>query len=260
MSEVFVIQLADGPGRPVVLSHALGLDHAMWLDWAASQAGKRPVLAYDHPGQGRSALPARGLTMESLVDAAASVVNEWGRGPVVWLGLSMGGMVGQGMGIRRPDLVRGLILAHTTAVYPQPGRDAWTQRIAAVESGGMESVVDLVTQRYLTEAFRKEHPDATARLREQLLLNDARGYAACCQAIREVDWLGQLHAINCPALVLAGALDAGATPQMARDIAQRVPAARLEILEAASHMSPWEQPAAFHAAVQSFLADIDRHD
>jgi 3-oxoadipate enol-lactonase len=53
MAQLHFTQVAEGPGRPIVVSHALGLDHRMWLDWIKTQAGQRPVLAYDHPGHGR---------------------------------------------------------------------------------------------------------------------------------------------------------------------------------------------------------------
>jgi 3-oxoadipate enol-lactonase len=257
MAEIFATQLADGPGRPVVLSHALGLDHTMWSAWAATQAGQRPVLAYDHRGHGKSSLPFGPITLHSLVDDAEQVVVEWRRGPVVFVGLSMGGMVGQGLAIRRPDLLRGLVLAHTAAVYPTAARLAWAQRIEAVRVGGMAAVADLVVQRYLNEDFRRSHPDTTARLRAQLLSNDAVGYSANCHAVAAVDWLDELHRIACPTLVLAGALDVGATPAMAEAIQQRIPGARLEVFDHASHLSPLEQPAAFQRAVHDFLLSAD---
>lgn len=256
MSDIFVTQLANGPGRPVVLSHALGLDHTMWSAWAATQAGRRPVLAYDHRGHGRSPMTNGPLTMHTLVDDAERLVEQWQRGPVVWLGLSMGGMVGQGLAIRRSDLLCGLVLAHTTAVYPSAARLAWAQRIAAVNGGGMAAVADLVTQRYLNDAFRAAHPDATAGLRRQLLDNDPAGYVANCQAVADVDWLDALHRIACPTLVLAGALDVGATPAMAQAIQQRVAGARLEVIDNASHLSPLEQPDAFQHAVHDFLQTL----
>lgn len=256
MPDLFATLLADGPGRPVVLSHALGLDHTMWLAWAATQVGQRPVLAYDHRGQGRSPMPNGPLTMRTLVDDAERLVERWQRGPVVWLGLSMGGMVGQGLAIRRPDLLCGLVLAHTAAVYPPAAQLAWAQRIAAVNGGGMAAVADLVTQRYLNDAFRAAHSDAAASLRGQLLDNDPAGYVANCQAVADVDWLDALHRITCPTLVLAGALDVGATPAMAQAIQQRIPGARLEVFENASHLSPLEQPAAFQRAVHDFLQTL----
>jgi 3-oxoadipate enol-lactonase len=255
MAELFATQLTDGPGWPVVLSHALGLDHTMWSSWAATQAGQRPVLAYDHRGHGKSPAALGTLTMHSLVDDAEQIVVNWRRGPVVFVGLSMGGMVGQGLAIRRPDLLQALVLAHTAAVYPTAARQAWAQRIEAVIAGGMPAVADLVVQRYLNDEFRQAHPDEAARLRTQLLGNDPKGYMACCHAVAGVDWLEKLHNITCPTLVLAGALDVGATPAMAKDIQQRIPGARAELIEQASHLSPLEQPAAFQRALDDFFRD-----
>jgi 3-oxoadipate enol-lactonase len=195
--------------------------------------------------------------MQTLVDDAARVVEGWRRGPVVFMGLSMGGMVAQGLGIGRPELVRGLVLANTTSVYPAAAKAAWAQRIATVRAGGMEAVADLVVQRYLSEEFRSANPLAAARLGAKVLANDPESYAACCEAVAEVDWAEELHRIACPTLVLAGALDAGATPEMAQAIASRIAGARLQVLERASHLSVEEQPEAFHAAVEDFLAAIE---
>lgn len=226
----------------------------MWTSTAALLAGERPVLAYDHRGHGRSPVPPGPYSMDDLVTDARGVIERWGRGPVIWLGLSMGGMVGQGLSIRHPDLVRGLVLAHTSARYPAAAREAWQQRIRLVEQGGMAAVVDLVLQRYLTAAVRATQPQLHEALRRRVLTTDAAGYMASCAAVAGVDWLDELHRIDCPTLVLAGELDAGAPPAMAREIHERIRAARLAIVPDASHLSPIEQPARFEAALRSFLA------
>lgn len=253
MAELFFKQIADGPGRAVVLSHALGLDHMMWSATAGLWEGQRPVLVYDHRGHGRSAVPPGPYSMDDFVGDAAAVVRRWNRGPVTWIGLSMGGMAGQGLAIRHPDLVDGLVLAHTVARYPQPARQAWEQRIRLVDQGGMAAVVDLVLQRYLTDAVRSSQPQLVQGLRERILACDPKGYAAACAAVGAVDWLDQLPDVRCPSLVIAGELDAGATPAMAREIQERIPGARFKEIAAASHLSPLEQPDSFVEAVQEFL-------
>lgn len=122
-------------GVPVVLSHALGLDMGMW-DRVASALGERhPVLRYDHRGHGRSAVPRGPYTMDDLVDDAARLVGEWGRGPVVFIGLSLGGMVAQGLAVRRPELLRGMVVANSVPRYGDDAAAGWAARIAAVEAG-----------------------------------------------------------------------------------------------------------------------------
>lgn len=251
------IALQGAPGgSPIVLSHALGLDLHMWDELAAELGSEHRVLRYDHRGQGGSAAPPGPYTMRDLVDDAARVVREWGVGPVVWVGLSMGGMVGQGLAIQHPELVRGLVLANTTAAYPPEAATTWSQRISAVTNGGMPAVVDAVLERYLTPAFRAAHPKQVARYRRTLLRSDRAGYAASCSAVAGVDWLEQLGVIRAPTLVIAGALDKGATPAMAQAIAERIKGSELAVLDA-SHLSVAEQPAAFSALVHPFLAKVD---
>ncbi|MBS0445322.1 MAG: alpha/beta fold hydrolase [Proteobacteria bacterium] len=244
----------QGKGAPVVLAHALGLDRRMWDDHAAGLAATHEVLRYDQRGHGASAIPPGPYTMDALVDDAARLVREWGRGPVVWIGLSMGGMVGQGLAIRHPELVRGLVLANTGAQYPAAAKEAWAQRIAKVEAGGMAAIVEMVIERYLHPGHRAAHPSAVESLRRTLLRSDPAGYVACCHAVANVDWLESLAAVRCPTLVIAGRLDLGAPVAMSEAIASRIPGAALVVLEEASHLSVAEQPALFAEQVQRFLA------
>ena len=244
----------QGSGPPVVLSHALGLDLHMWDALAARLAANYTVLRYDHRGHGESARPPGPYAIDDLVDDAARVVREWGRGPVAWVGLSMGGMVGQGLAVGHPELLSSVVLANTTARYPEAAAQAWAARIAAVEKGGMAAVADAVVERYLHADWRASHPLAAAALRAALLRADPAGYIASCHAVASVDWLGRLAAVKLPTLVIAGARDAGATPEMARAIADRIAGSTLEVFDGASHLSVAEEPELFAAAVESFLA------
>ncbi|WKB51965.1 bifunctional 4-carboxymuconolactone decarboxylase/3-oxoadipate enol-lactonase PcaCD [Eleftheria terrae] len=245
--------LRQGQGRPVVLSHALGLDSHMWDPLASSLAGDCEVLRYDHRGHGRSAVPAGPYAMDQLVADAARVVREWGRGPVLWVGLSMGGMVGLGLAARHPELVQALVVANSTACYPPAARDAWQQRIDAVRQGGLAAVAEAVMARYFHAGFLAGQPEVAARARATLLATDPVGYLGCCHAVAAVDWRAELPGLKCPTLVLAGALDAGAPPSMSEAIAAAIPGARLELMEGASHISVLEQPAAFERLLREFM-------
>jgi len=246
----------EGKGPPVVLSHALGLDLHMWDDLPRRLAAQYTVLRYDQRGHGGSAQPPGPYTMDDLVDDAARAIREWGRGPVAWIGLSMGGMVGQGLAVRHPELLRGAVLANTVGRYPDAARPTWAARIASVEHGGMAAVADAVVERYLHADYRAAHPEVVARLRARLLRTDPAAYVACCHAVADVDWLDRLAGIRLPTLVIAGARDVGATPEMARAIAERVAGAELRVFADASHLSVVEVGDEFHAAVSSFLASL----
>jgi 3-oxoadipate enol-lactonase len=248
---------AKGGAAPVVLSHALGLDHHMWDAFAAELAAAgHPVLRYDHRGHGDSAVPAGPYTIDDLVDDGARLIREWGRGPVVWIGLSMGGMVGEGLAIRHPEIIKALVLANTGSKYPDAAQAMWSQRIATVEAKGLAGIAESVMDRYFTADVRATRGDEVEPFRQRLLRTDAAGYAATCHAVAAVNWLDQLNKIRCATLVIAGAQDVGAPVAMSEAMVERIPGAQLVVFDDASHLSVVEQPAKFSQAVKTFLARV----
>ncbi len=241
------------PRHTVVLSHALGCDLTMWDALANALAIDCRVIAYDHRGHGSSDAPDAPYSMADLADDAARLLRELDTGPVVWVGLSMGGMVGQELALRHPSLVQALVLANTTSGYPEAARAVWEQRIATVREQGIEAIADAVMGRYFHDAFRAEKAGTVARFRRRLTGTDPTGYVGCCNAVGQVDTTGRLGQIKAPALVIAGELDQGTPVAMAHTLADGIPDARLVVLPDASHLSAIEQPAAFQQAVTGFI-------
>ncbi|AMP03098.1 alpha/beta fold hydrolase [Collimonas pratensis] len=244
------------PRHTVVLSHALGCDLTMWDELAQLLAADCRVVTYDHRGHGSSDAPAGLYSMAELADDAARLLRELDSGPVVWIGLSMGGMVGQELALRHPSLVAGLALANTTSGYPAAARDAWQQRIATVRTNGIEAIADAVMGRYFHERFRAEYSATVRRFRRRLITTDAGGYIGCCHAVGMVDTSARLSQIAATTLVIAGELDQGTPLAMAQKLAEAIPQARLTVLKNASHLSAIEQPQAFARAVQEFLLTL----
>ncbi|MYM94973.1 bifunctional 4-carboxymuconolactone decarboxylase/3-oxoadipate enol-lactonase PcaCD [Duganella vulcania] len=244
------------PRHTVVLSHALGCDLTMWDSLANQLATDCRVIAYDHRGHGASSAPQGLYTMADLADDAAALLRELDTGPVVWIGLSMGGMVGQEVALRHPSLVRALVLGNTTSRYPETAREAWQQRIATVREQGIEVIADAVMGRYFHDAFRAEHAATVARFRRRLLSTDSTGYIGCCNAVGTVDTTDRLGAIAVPTLLIAGELDQGTPVAMSQIVQQAIPGAALVVLPGASHLGAVEQPALFAAAVTGFLAGL----
>lgn len=255
----FLHSVRHGAGRTplVVLSHALGLDHHMWDAIIAPLAQTHDVLVYDQRGHGRSPDPGpSGWSLDDLVEDAAALIRDRSDAPVVFIGLSMGGMVAQGLAIRHPDLLRAAVFAHTVASYSEPVRQGWMQRIRTVETAGMPAVLDTVVARYLGEAFRHQRPDAVAALKSQLLAMDPAAYAAACRAVSGVNWVPELPRIRCPVLVVAGRHDLGAPVEAAHSLAQATPGAQLAILEHSAHLSPVEEPERLASILQDFLRQL----
>jgi 3-oxoadipate enol-lactonase len=246
------------PRHTVVLSHAIGADLMMWDGLANQLASDCRVIAYDHRGHGSS---DKGdgddlYSMADLADDAARLLRELDTGPVVWVGLSMGGMAGQELALRHPGLMRALVLANTTSAYPEAAREAWRQRIVTVREQGIEAIADAVMGRYFHDDFRAAHAATVVRFRQRLTSTDAQGYVGCCHAVGMVDTTGRLGQIAVPTLVIAGALDQGTPVAMAQALADAIAGAQLRVIEGASHISAVEQPEAFAALVVDFLAQL----
>jgi 3-oxoadipate enol-lactonase len=244
------------PRHTVVLSHALGCDLTMWDGLANLLAADCRVIAYDHRGHGSSDAPEGMYAMMELADDAARLLRELDTGPVVWVGLSMGGMVGQELALRHPSLVRALVLANTTGGYPEAARAVWEQRIATVREQGIEAIADAVMARYFHDGFRAQKASTVARFRRRLVTTDTTGYVGCCNAVGLVDTTSRLGQVTAPALVIAGELDQGTPVAMAQALADAIPGARLEVLAEASHLSAVEQPEAFAASVIAYIAAL----
>lgn len=247
-------------GVPIVMSHALGMDLHMWDGLAAVLAPQHPLLRYDHRGQGRSAALSEGYALQALVDDAAALIHGWGRGPVVFIGLSMGGLVGQGLAIQHPNLLRALVLANTAAVYPPAAREGLLQRAAVVRQQGMPAVIEPTIERFISAAGRERDCGLAAFVRASLERADPAGYAFACQAIATADWLPQLGAVRCPTLVISAEQDPGSTPAMGQQIADAITDPRAAVqhlrIDGAAHLSVLEQPLAFADAVRGLLAHV----
>ncbi|HEY4316974.1 MAG TPA: alpha/beta fold hydrolase [Herbaspirillum sp.] len=244
------------PRRTIVLSHAIGMDLTVWDGLANLLSADSRVIAFDHRGHGGSDAPESMYSMAELADDAARMLRELDTGPVVWVGLSMGGMVGQEMALRHPSLIGALVLANTTSGYSDETRKAWQQRIETVRSQGIEAIADTVMGRYFHEEFRTQRGAAVARARQRLVTTDVTGYIGCCNAVGTVDTTERLALISAPTLVIAGELDQGAPVSMSQVLADKIPQATMIVLPQASHISSIEQPRAFNDAVLNFIASI----
>lgn len=240
----------------VVLSHALGCDLDMWDELANTLAADCRVISYDQRGHGSSDAPVGAYAMADLADDAARLLRELDSGPVVWVGLSMGGMVGQELALRHPSLVAALVIANSTSSYPETASAMWRDRIAAVNADGVEAIADAVMVRYFHQGFRTQQPATVARFRRRLVTTNAVGYVGCCAAVSGVDTTHRLPEIAVPTLVVAGELDAGTPLPMSAAIASQVQNGRLEVIPGASHLSAIEQPERFTALIQQFMLGL----
>ena len=246
---------SGGDGEAVLLAHAIGCDHRMWASLAEALAPRYRVLAPDARGHGASPVPARPYSLDAMADDAAALLDRLGVRRVHWVGLSMGGMVGQAFALRHAERLDRLVLANTTASYGPGGRDTWEARIRLVEEGGLAAIRDAVAARYFSAAFRAGHADVVATIMARFLETPIAGYLGCCDAIAKLDFARDLARIAAPTLVIAGSEDVGTPVAMSEALAAAIPDARLAVMQGAAHLSAAEKPQEFADLVEGFLRD-----
>lgn len=243
----------DGPvDAPVLmLSNSLGTDMGMWAPQMEAWVKTFRVLRYDQRGHGASDAPAGGYSIDRLGRDVIELIDALGLETVDFCGLSLGGMVGQWLGIREPHRLRRLVLANTSSFMGPPS--AWDARIALVRTEGMAPLAQASVERWFTAAFAAQSQEAITPIIAMLNATDPQGYAGCCAAIRDMDMRRTAPLINVPTLIIGGTQDPATPPSHAQALAYAIPGAKLAMLEAA-HLANVECPDAFQDIILSYLA------
>lgn len=241
---------SDGPA--VVFANALGCDLRIWNDVVARLPGRFRAIRYDMRGHGLSDCPAAPWTMGALVRDAERLIEQLGLRNCVFVGLSIGGMVAQGLAAKRPDLLRGLGLSHTAAKIGT--REIWAERIAQVNADGIEAIADGILEKWFTRAYRAT--PALGLWRNMIIRQPVAGYTGLCQAISGTDFYTTTAAIDLPTLVLAGAEDGSTPPDLVRETAAMIPGARFELIRGAGHIPCVEQPEMLAGHLATFMKEI----
>lgn len=242
---------ADAP--VAMLSHSLASNMYMWDAQMALLEPRFRVLRYDTRGHGGSEVPPGPYTLEQLGDDAIALLDALDIRKAHWIGLSMGGMIGQSVALRYPERLASLALCDTMAVVPPEAQDAWRARIATARAKGMPALVDATMERWFTEAYRKQEPPALKLIRQYFLNTPVDGFAACAEAIRGLDYLDRLSEIGLPTLIIVGEEDTGTPVSASAAMQERIAGAKMLIIPQAAHLSNIEQATVFNQALEAFL-------
>jgi len=243
----------EGEGPWLTMSHSLACDLHMWDEEAKRLSKRYKVLRYDTRGHGKTSAPAGAYTLELLADDLHALLAALGAQSTHFVGLSMGGMIGQTYALKYPGAFKSLALCDTTSRYPAEAAGLWVDRIKTVETQGMEPLVVSTLARWFTEPFRKARPEVVERVANMIRNTPAAGYAGCCHAIPKINLTARLKEIRCASLVIVGREDAGTPVAMAEEIHRALPGSKLVVIPEAAHLSNLEQPDAFNQALDSFL-------
>jgi 3-oxoadipate enol-lactonase len=247
-------QVAGDPdGLPLVFGNSLGTDFRIWDRLLPHLPAGVKIVRYDMRGHGLSDAPVGDYWMGDLVADAAGLIDTLGLKGGVYVGLSIGGAVAQGLAAERPDLLRATVLLDTAAKL---GTEAsWRERIATVRAGGIDAIADGILKIWFTKAFHATKADELTIWRHMLTRTPLEGYCGCCAALSGMDLRASTAGLRLPVLVAVGDEDGSTPPDLVRETAESIPGARFEIIRGAGHIPCIEQPAALGAVITGFLKE-----
>ena len=237
----------------VILSHSLGSSLKMWNPQMEILESHFRVLRYDTRGHGRSSIPPGPYTLELLGEDAIGLLDALKVDQAHWVGLSMGGMIGQSIALNHPKRLRSLALCDTGAIIPVEAQPIWQERIESVRQKGMESQLQGTMERWFTPSFLSLNPPMLTLIKREFLATPVDGYIGCSEAIRRLNTLERLRGINLPTLIIVGEDDPGMPVSASEAMHQCIPHSKLVILKSARHISNVEQPGAFNTHLIDFL-------
>ncbi|WP_407555850.1 alpha/beta fold hydrolase [Streptomyces sp. Pv4-95] len=246
------VEQAGDHGPLLLCLHGIGSSSAAFAPQLDALSAHMRVMAWDAPGYGRSADPARPPGLDGYADTAAALIRRHG-GPAHVLGVSWGGVIALRLAARHPDLVAGLIVADSSAGSgTDPDKAAAMRRRAAdLASRGPDAFARARAPRLVSDRAPQDLVHrVTATMADAVRLP---GYAWAAESMAATDLRPQLPTVTAPTLVLCGDRDHVTGVEASQLIAGALPTAVFVIVAGAGHLANQERPAAFNAWVHSHL-------
>jgi len=239
-------------GKPVVFANSLGTDLRLWDAVLPLLPQENCYIRYDKRGHGLSQCTPAPYSMGALVRDVEQLMDNLGVTDALFVGLSIGGMIAQGLAVKRLDLVRAMVLSNTAAKIGQP--EMWQSRIDAVRKGGIASLSDAVMERWFGRDF---HATADMQLWKAMLERQpAEGYIGCSAAISGTDFYTPTSGLRLPTLGIAGSEDGSTPPDLVRETVDLIPGSKFELIRKAGHLPCVENPTEYARILGTFMKDI----
>lgn len=244
----------DGPedGAPVVFANSLGTDMRLWDPILPLLPPGLRLIRFDKRGHGLSTCPPNPYSMGALVSDTERLLDHLQVKDCVFVGLSIGGMIAQGLAVKRLDLIRAMVLSNTAAKIGTP--ELWDARIADVEDGGIEKLADAVMERWFSTKFRAS-PELEL-WRNMLTRQEDQGYMGCSAAISGTDFYTTTAGLRLPTLGIAGSEDGSTPPDLVRETVDLIPGSEFHLIRKAGHLPCVEQPEEYARVLSDFLRAV----
>lgn len=239
-------------GNPVVvLCHSLGSDMSTWDLLVPALQDKYFIITPDMRGHGLSE-SGKQFSFKDLASDIINIIEELNISKVHFIGLSMGGMIAQAMGIYFPNHLQSLTIMASMSSSSN-SREMWLDRVSSVEEGGLEPLVETTLQRWFTADAFKEQPDIIDKVRKLIPKTSIEGYKQACLAIADLDFTEHLHQITVPCQIIVGRQDEGTPPALSEIMHEMIDGSKLHLIEGAAHQVALERSEIVNPIVLEFL-------
>lgn len=244
----------DSGKSVIVFSNSLATDFRIWDDCVADLSADYAIVLYDKRGHGLSSLGTPPYVIDDHVSDLAGLIDHLGIASATICGLSVGGLIAQGLYHKRPDLVNGLILCDTGAKIGDA--QMWNDRMAIVKEGGLDALVEANMQRWFSPAFHQQRTNELAGYSHMFTRTPEGGYLGTGAAIRDADFRDQAGQIAVPTICVVGEQDGATPPALVKATADLIPGAGFEVIANAGHIPCAEQSAAVSKIIRQLMAQI----
>lgn len=240
-------------GAPIVFANSLGTDFRLWDKILPLLPDGLRILRFDKRGHGLSSCPSGDYSIDELVDDTANLMQALKFENCLFVGLSIGGLIAQGLASRHPELLRAMVISNTAARIGTV--EMWQERIDALRADGVEAIADNIMERWFAREFHAEHELELQGWRNMLTRTPLDGYVGCCAAIAASDFTASTAQLTLPTLAIAGSEDGSTPPDLLRATAGLIPGSRFEVIDDAGHVPCIEKPQEYAHLLHEFMRE-----
>ncbi len=258
VGDIEIAFVEDGPvdGPPVVMAHAMGTSHRLWDPQVPALTDRYRLLRYDWRGHGDTSAPVGPYSLDQFVADAVGLLDALGLEQVHWVGISTGGMIGQGLGIHHPDRIASLTLCNTTSQASAWYRNWVAERQAVVRRGGMAPVWDMTKALWFTDAYVEAENSDYKRIRDVFVWTPVAGYLGGTSAVADLAYRDLLPRIIAPTRIIAAGADLVTPLERATEIQKRIRGSTLTVIDGQRHFSNVEVPDEFNRILRRGLDEM----
>lgn len=238
-------------GQPLVFSNSLGTDFRVWQALLPLLDDGFRILLYDKRGHGLSEGSDGLYVIEDHVKDLDSLMDVLDMEQAIICGLSVGGLIAQGLADRSPDRVKALILCDTAHKIGPP--DIWQDRIDAIKKGGIAALSEAILERWFSNDFFQTRSAELSAWRQMLVRTSLDGYLGTINAIQFADMTKAALRISVPTLCLVGSEDGATPPDLVKSMADLISGSQFHVIDGAGHLPCVEKPDAMATHMRDFL-------